>query len=372
MKPIYLDHNATTPVDPRVLEVMIPFFLEKFGNASSRSHYYGWEAEAAVDLSREKIAYLLGSRDPKNIVFTSGVTESNNLALLGLFKGRSKSHLITQVTEHKCILEVSHFLEKEGHAVTFLPVDREGFVTPEDVARAIRPETLVCSIMAANNEIGTIHPLRELISICHSKNVLFHTDAAQALGRVDIQVERDGIDLLSFSGHKIYGPKGVGGLYVRRGILLSPLFYGGGQERGMRSGTLNIPGIVGLARALEIVCEEREGENQRLRELQNFFLEQLKNSEKPFVLNGPPVSARLPTNLNLSLLGIKAEDLIRTLPGFAFSTGSACASGSTEPSYVLSSITSNKERIDSAIRLGLGRGTVRGHLEKFIQALNQL
>ncbi|MDO8519495.1 MAG: cysteine desulfurase family protein [Deltaproteobacteria bacterium] len=366
MKPIYLDYNSTTPVDPRVFEAMKPYFTEKFGNAASATHAYGWEAAEMVEMARESIANNIGADDKKTIFFTSGATESNNLAIKGLARGAGKKiHIITQKTEHKCVLDSCAEMEKEGHQVTYLDVDADGKVSPEAVTKAIRPNTLLCSIMFANNEIGTIQPIREISKICHEKGVWLHSDAVQAVGKIPVDAQKDGIDLLSLSSHKIYGPKGIGALYVSKKIPLrafSPLSHGGGHERGLRSGTLNVPGIVGLAKALEICMAEMPEEAKRITALRDRMIAAFKKM-KGAHLNGHPTD-RLPGNINVSFDGVKNDDLISALPELAIASGSACASGEPEPSYVIQAITSDRQRRDGAIRIGLGRWTTEEEIDR--------
>lgn len=373
-RPIYLDYNATTPVDARVFEAMIPYFSEKFGNPSSATHVYGWEAEKAVDDARTFIAKALGAGDKRSVVFTSGATEANNLAILGLAKHAPKnSHFITQKTEHRAVLEPFKQLESEGHRVSFLEVDGEGLVNPDDVARELTDQTVLCSIMTANNEIGTIQPVTSIAAICQKRGVPFHTDAAQSLGRLDVNMEQGGIDALSFSSHKIYGPKGVGALVIRRRkppVSLAPLLVGGGHERGLRAGTLNVPGIVGMAKALELCLEERESEQKRLQKLRDDFIAGILKVGN-VVLNGS-ATQRLAGNINLSFLGIKSGDLILKTQEIAISSSSACSSGETKPSHVLSAITTNTARLESAIRLGLGRFTTPTDMQTALDCLTRV
>lgn len=371
MKTIYLDYNATTPVDPRVLKAMEPFFLEKFGNEASHTHKHGWEAHEAVDMARASIARGINAKDPKNIIFTSGATESNNLALKGVACAAKKPvHIITQKTEHQCILEACKELEHAGHEVTILDVDDEGYVNPALVQKAIRPNTVLCSIMMANNEIGTLEPVQEIAKICHKKGILFHSDAVQAVGKIPVDVQKIGVDLMSLSAHKIYGPKGCGALYI--GNLtpgqIKPILQGGGHERGLRSGTLNVPGIVGFAKALELCLEEQEAEIKRLIRLSDHLIHELVDGVEYSQLNGPRKN-RLPNNVNISFDFIAADDLIAKIPGLAISSGSACSSGNTEPSYVISAITNNKQRIAGAIRISMGRQTTKAQIDEAIKAI---
>jgi len=356
--PIYMDNHATTPVDPRVLDAMLPYFTEKFGNAASRNHQFGWEAEEAVEQARERIAALING-DPKEIVFTSGATESDNLALKGVAEMyREKgNHIITSVIEHKAVLDTCKRLESWGFEVTYLPVDDLGLVHPEAVAEAITDKTILVSIMAANNEIGTIQPIAEIGRICKERGVLFHTDATQGFGKIPIDVQAMGIDLLSCSAHKIYGPKGVGALWVRkRGprVRLVAQMDGGGHERGMRSGTLNVPGIVGFGKAAELCGEEMEAEAARLTTLREKLRVGIMSQLEEVTLNGHPTQ-RLPGNLNLSFAYVEGESLLMGLKEVALSSGSACTSASLEPSYVLRALGVGEDLAHSSIRYGLGR-----------------
>lgn len=361
-RPIYMDYHATTPVDPQVFEAMLPFFKENFGNPASRNHPYGWDAEAAVDRARQQVARLIGAAG-KEIVFTGGASESNNLAIKGVldFHRDKGTHLVTCATEHRSVIDACRSLERKGLArVTVLPVDRYGRVDPRAVDDAITPQTVLVSIMFANNEIGTIHPVAEIGKVAKRRGVLFHTDATQAVGKVPVDVESMGIDLLSLSAHKIYGPKGTGALYVRARnprVRLSPLIEGGGQERGLRSGTLNVPGIVGLGRACELAAQAMADEAQRLTSLRGRLHEALIAGLDRVVLNGHPTE-RLPGNLNLSFGFIEAESLLMVLNReIALSTGSACSSATLEPSYVLKAIGQGDELAHASIRFGLGRFT---------------
>ncbi|MBX7149943.1 cysteine desulfurase [bacterium] len=370
-RPLYLDYNATTPLDPAVLADMLPYFTEKFGNSSSGSHIYGLEAQVTIDHCRKKIAELLNFPHPDHIIFTSGATEANNLALKGLAHGaKSKIHLITQKTEHRSILEVAKSLEKEGHHLTILPVDAHGLVKPADLEAAITPETALISIMAANNEIGTIEPIREIAEICREKNILFHTDAVQALGKIHFSYTDLLFDMMSFSGHKIYGPKGVGALVLGPRVKLSsikPLFHGGGHQQGMRSGTLDTASIVGLTRALELSLINYKTESVRLTELRDYMIKEL-SSLKGFTLNGHP-TMRLPNNIHFSLGGVTNTDLIQRMPQIAVSSGSACASGSGLPSHVMSAITQDQNRLSSSIRMSLGKSTTKEDVDLAIRCI---
>lgn len=354
---IYLDHNATTPVDPRVVEAMLPYFTEKFGNAAS-DHAYGIEAKRAVDKAREQIAAIINAR-PEEIIFTSGATESDNIALFGVAEKYADKgdHIITCVTEHKAVLDCCKQLEKMCKRVTYLPVDQYGLVDPDDVRRAITPQTILISIMAANNEIGTLAPLEEIGVIAKEHNILFHTDAAQMVGHLPVDVQAMNIDAMSLSAHKVYGPKGIGALYRRRSnprVLLEPRIYGGGHERGIRSGTLNVPAIVGFGEALEIASREMESDAARFRAWTQQMYQRLEEEIEKVQLNGHPTQ-RLPNNLNVSLPGIDAKALVMNLENVAISTGSACTSASVEPSHVILALGFGKERAHSAIRISVGR-----------------
>lgn len=357
--PVYLDYQATTPTDPRVLEAMLPFFSERFGNPHSVTHAYGWRAEEAVDHARAQIGALIGA-DPREVIFTSGATESNNLALKGIarFYGNGKNHIITCVTEHKCVLETCADLEREGYDVTWLPVDADGILDPAEVERAITDRTLAVSIMAANNEIGVLQPIAEIGRICREHDVFFHTDAAQAAGKVPIDVGSMNVDLLSISSHKIYGPMGIGALFVRRRprTRISPLFSGGGQERGMRSGTLPTPLCVGLGLACEISGDELDPESVRLTALRDRFRDGILERLSGVRVNGH-AERRLPGNLNLSFADVEGEGLMAGLPDLALSSGSACTSASLEPSYVLRAIGVADDLSHNSIRFGFGRFT---------------
>lgn len=373
-RPIYLDHHATTPLDPAVLAAMMPYLTEKFGNASSRTHRYGWEAEEAVHTAREQVAALINAR-PEEIIFTSGATESDNLALKGIARAyRSKgTHIITATTEHKAILDSCKALEAEGFAVTYVPVDRQGFVNPDDIRKAITPHTILISVMYVNSEIGTIAPLAEISAIAHEHGVPFHSDAVQGVGKIPCDVNALQVDLLSISGHKIYGPKGVGALYIRKTrpkrLRLQPLIDGGGQERGWRSGTLNVPGIVGLGKACAVAQQLWPEESQRLLELRQRLYNSLTSRLDDIVLNGP-LEQRLPGNLNMSFAYVQSESLLMSLKDtVALSAGSACSSGSHEPSYVLKAIGVDDTMASASIRFGLGRGTTEAEIDTVIAAV---
>lgn len=356
---IYLDSHSTTPCDPRVFEAMRPYFTEICGNPASRDHRFGREAEAAVETARAAIASLIKA-DPREIIFTSGTTESNNLAIKGLARQYAEkgNHIVSAVTEHKSVLESLRRLEQEGFEVTLVPVDGNGLVDPREIERAITPKTILISIMAANNEVGTIAPIAEIGRIARNKGVCFHTDAAQAFGKIPLDVEAMKIDLMSFSAHKVYGPKGIGALYVRRErprVRLLPIVDGGGHEQGLRSGTLNVPAIVGFGRAAEIAAQEMGAEGQRVAALRDRLYQRIAASLDEVYLNGHP-TLRLPGNLNLSFAYVEGEALLQELTDeIAVSSGSACASASLEPSYVLQALGVGPERLHTAIRFGVGR-----------------
>jgi cysteine desulfurase len=357
--PIFMDNHSTTPVDPRVVEEMLPYFTTKFGNAASRSHSFGWDAEAAVDTARRRIARLIGARDSKEIVLTSGATESDNLALKGIaeFRKDQGNHIVTTVVEHKAILDTCKRLEKSGFEVTYLPVGADGRVDPDDVKHAIRPKTVLVSVMLANNEIGTVQPLEEIGKITRARGVLLHTDAVQGVGKVDFDVERMNVDLASLSAHKMYGPKGVGALYVRRSrprVRLVAEMDGGGHERGMRSGTLAVPLIVGFGKACEILVQEGKAEAERLLRLRERLRGRILSRLDEVYLNGS-LEHRLPGNLNLSFNFVEGEGLMMAIKDVAVSSGSACTSSSLEPSYVLRALQVGDELAHSSIRFGLGR-----------------
>ena len=356
--PIYMDNQATTAVDPRVVEAMLPYFTEKFGNPASRNHEFGWKAEEAVETSRAQIARLIHA-SPREIVFTSGATESDNLAIKGVADAyRAKgNHIITQATEHKAVLDTCRRLEQSGCEVTYLPVSKDGLIDLDELRRAITPKTILISIMHANNEIGVLQPIEEIGKLAKEKNVLFHVDAAQSVGKIPVGVEKLGIDLLAISAHKIYGPKGVGALYVRRKnprVELSPMMDGGGHERGMRSGTLNVPGIVGLGKACEFCQKEMAGEGERLRALRDKLKDAVLSQLDDTSINGS-MTHRLPGNLNLSFTGLEGDALLMGINDVAVSSGSACTSATLEPSYVLRALGVSEDLAHSSIRFGLGR-----------------
>jgi cysteine desulfurase len=369
--PIYLDYQATTPTDPRVLDAMLPWFTEKFGNSGSVTHAYGREAGHAVEAAREQVAALIGA-EPREIVFTSGATESNNLALKGALRfGRDgRNGLVTLATEHKCVLESARALEREGFRVAILPVRSDGLIEFSALERAIDDSTAVVSVMAAHNEIGVIQPIAEIGALCRARGVLFHSDAAQAVGKIPIDVNAMCIDLLSISGHKVYGPKGIGALYVRRRprARLVPLIDGGGQERGLRSGTLPTPLCVGLGAAMALAQEEMAEEAQRLTVWRQRLLAGLKAQVPGLRLNGEALR-RLPGNLNLSFPDVSALDLMAACPGLALSTGSACTAAEVEPSYVLRALGLSDELAQASIRIGLGRFTREAEIPAIIETL---
>jgi cysteine desulfurase len=364
--PIYLDNNATTPLDERVLEAMVPYLRENFGNPASSTHAFGWTAGAAVDLAREELAAAVGA-SPEEILFTSGATESDNMALLGLL--RPGDHLITAATEHEAILEAAHYLERAGIRITVLPVDGHGVVSPDALREAMEPHTALVSIMLANNETGTLNPVRELVEVAHEFGVPFHTDAAQALCKIPVDVEELGVDLVSFSAHKCYGPKGVGALYVRRRpapgvrrVRPEPLLHGGGQERGLRSGTLNVPGIVGLGRAASLGTAALPEEAAMISDLRDSLFERLRSGIPEVRLNGHPTE-RLPGTLNVSFPGIDVGELLGALPDVAVSAGSACASSNSEPSHVLKAM-GLEDGTAAVVRFSLGRFTTFDEIER--------
>ena len=373
--PIYFDYNATTPCDPRVVDAMLPYFTRDFGNAASKGHAYGWIAEEAVDIAREQVAALIGA-EAGEIVFTSGATESVNLAIRGVYEtyGVKGKHVIICAIEHKAVLDTCHYLESIGGEVTVLPVDRDGLVDPGALEAAIRPDTILISIMYANNETGVIMPVRGIGSVAKKHNVIYFTDATQAVGKIPVDVLEDGVDLLSLSAHKMYGPKGVGALYVRRKnprVKLTPLQYGGGHEKGMRSGTLNVPGIVGLGKAADIALREMKEEATRLRELRDLLLEGLL-ALPGTVLNGS-VDHLLPHTCNVAFSGLDSQVMISQLnKHIAVSSGSACTSASLEPSYVLRALGIGDELASSSIRFSLGRYSTKEEVLKGIEIVSNV
>jgi cysteine desulfurase len=369
--PIYLDHHATTPVDPRVLDAMLPYFREDFGNAASKTHVYGWRAEAAVEVAREEIARAIGAGDPREIVFTSGATESDNLALKGVALARPSGHVVISAIEHPAVSDCAAALERQGYAVSIVPVDAYGRVAPSDLAAALRDDTRLASVMWANSEVGTLQDVAALAAVCRERGVPFHTDAAQAVGKVHVDVVAAGVDLLSLSAHKLYGPKGVGALYVRRGrprIVLEPLFHGGGHEGGRRSGSLAVPLIVGMARALTLAAEGMDDEAECLAGLRDRFRDRLCARVPGVHVNGHP-SERLPGNLHVSIEGVPADGLVAAVPEVALSTGSACSSGSTEPSPVLRALGLPESRVREGLRVGFGRSNTEAEMDFAVDRL---
>jgi cysteine desulfurase len=370
--PIYLDNNSTTPCDPRVVEVMLPYFTEKFGNSASRNHTFGWEAEEGVEHARKQIARIIGA-DAKEIIFTSGATESNNLALQGIVAMyREKGdHIITSATEHRAVIDTAKYLEKKGVTVTFLPVDKAGMVSPDDVRNAITDKTILISVMFANNEIGTINPIAEIGKVAKEKGIIFHCDATQAVGKIPVNVQETGIDLMSFTSHKIYGPKGVGALYVRRRaprVRLEPMIYGGGHERGMRSGTLPVPLIVGFGKACELCEQEMATEAVRMAKMRDRLQEGIMGAMEEVYLNGHPTE-RLPGNLNISFAYVEGEALLMGVKEIALSSGSACTSATLEPSYVLRALGVGSDLAHSSIRFGFGRFNTDEEIEYTIDRM---
>ncbi|OLY94672.1 IscS subfamily cysteine desulfurase [Cnuella takakiae] len=372
--PIYLDHNATTPCDPRVVEAMIPYFTEAYGNAASRNHPFGWKAEEAVDYAREQVAKLINA-DPKEIIFTSGATEGDNLAIKGVFEmyATKGNHIITCNIEHKAVLDTCKHLEKEGAEVTYLEVSDKGLVTPEQVEAAIKPNTILIALMYGNNEIGTLMPIREIGAIARKHGVLLFTDGVQAVGKIPVDVKADNIDLMAFTAHKMYGPKGVGALYVRRKnprVKVTAQMDGGGHERGMRSGTLNVPGIVGFGKACELAMNEMQQDAERLSKLRDKLEGALMQLEEAYI-NGDPAH-RLPHVTNISFKYVEGEGL---LMGFnkdiALSSGSACTSASLEPSYVLKALGLGDDLAHSSLRFGLGRYTTEEQIDYTIEAISK-
>jgi cysteine desulfurase len=377
--PIYMDNHATTPLDPRVLEAMMPYLTGIFGNAASRNHSFGWEAEQGVEKAREQIAKLIGAT-AKEIIFTSGATESTNLAIKGVAEMyREKgNHIITQVTEHKATLDTCKRLEKSGFRVTYLPVMADGLIDLEDLKRAMDDQTIIVSIMYANNEIGVVQPIAEIGKLCKEKGVIFHSDAVQAVGKIPVNVITDGIDLMSLTSHKIYGPKGVGALYVRRRnprVQLAEQINGGGHERGMRSGTLNVPGIVGMGMACELCMNEMAAEAERERELRDYLKNKLETALDYTQVNGN-MDHHLPGNLNMSFVYVEGESLLMGINDIAVSSGSACTSATLEPSYVLKALGLGDDVAHSSIRFGLGRFNTKAEVDyvsdKIIQVVQHL
>jgi cysteine desulfurase len=373
--PIYMDYHATTPVDPRVLEAMMPFFTEKFGNAASRNHPFGWEAEEAVEIARKQVADLIGA-NPKEIIFTSGATESDNLAIKGVAEMyREKgNHIITCVTEHKAVIDTCKKLEKQGLRVTYLPVQKDGRISLDELRAAITDKTILITIMTANNEIGVIQPIAEIGAIAKEKGILFHTDGVQAVGKVPFDVTALKVDLVSISAHKMYGPKGVGALYVRRRnprVLLAEQTNGGGHERGMRSGTLNVTGIVGLGKAAQLCQQDMEKDTARIRAMRDRLNAELHKNLDEIYINGS-MEHRLPHNLNISFAYVEGESLLMGINDVAVSSGSACTSASLEPSYVLKALGAGDDLAHSSIRFGLGRWTTDEELDYVVAKLTNV
>jgi cysteine desulfurase len=373
--PIYMDNHATTPLDPRVLEAMLPYFTDKFGNAASRNHAFGWSAEEAVENARQQVASLIGAT-AKEIIFTSGATESDNLMIKGVAEMyREKgNHIITQAIEHKAVLDTCKNLEKHGFEVTYLPVQRDGRVNPDDVRKAIKPSTILISIMYANNEIGVVNPIQEIGKVAKEHGIIFSVDGVQAVGKIPVDVQKDNIDLLAISAHKLYGPKGVGALYVRRRnprVQLSAIIDGGGHERGMRSGTLNVPGIVGLGKACELCQQEMAQESVRLAALRDRLKAGLEAKLDEVFINGS-LEHRLPNNLNMSFAYVEGESLLMGINDVAVSSGSACTSATLEPSYVLKALGVGEDLAHTSIRFGLGRFTTQEEVDYVIDKMVQV
>jgi cysteine desulfurase len=372
--PIYLDNNATTPMDPKVLEAMTPYFLEHYGNAASRNHPFGWEAEEAVDYAREQVAKLVGA-DPKEIIFTSGATEGDNLAIKGVYEmyASKGNHIITATTEHKAVLDTCKHIEKTGGEVTYLQVKRDGLIDLKELEASIKPSTILIAIMYANNEIGTVQPIREISAIAKKHGVLFFSDAVQAVGKIPVDVNKDGIDLMAFTAHKMYGPKGIGALYVRRKnprVKVTAQMDGGGHERGMRSGTLNVPGIVGFGKACELCRLEMETDTKRISILRDKLETELMKLEEAYI-NGS-TEHRLPHVTNISFKHVEGEGLLMGFnKNIALSSGSACTSASLEPSYVLKALGLGDDLAHSSLRFGLGRFTTEEQIDYTIKAISE-
>ena len=369
--PLYLDMQATTPMDPRVLDAMLPFMTDLYGNPHSRTHLYGWESEDAVEIARSQVAALIGA-DPKEIVFTSGATESNNAALKGVagFYGSKKKHIITTQTEHKCVLDSCRALQQKGFEVSYLPVKQDGLLDLDELRKAIRPDTAIVSVMTVNNEIGAVQPVAEIGHICRQAGAFFHTDAAQAAGKIPLDVNSLNIDLMSISGHKIYGPKGIGALYVRRRprVRLEAQMSGGGQERGLRSGTVPTPLVVGLGKACEVAMQEMEADSLHIKRLEKRLREGLESKLQGTQLNGPKdLAHRYAGNLNMSFAYVEGESLIMGLKDIAVSSGSACTSASLEPSYVLRALGVEEDMAHTSIRYGIGRFTTEKEVDRAIE-----
>jgi cysteine desulfurase len=373
--PIYMDNHATTPVDPRVLEAMLPYFTERFGNAASRNHSFGWQAEEAVETGRKQVADLIGA-SAKEIVFTSGATESDNLAIKGVAEmyRQKGNHIITAVTEHKAVLDTCKRLEKQGFEVTYLRVQRDGLVDLDELKRAITDKTILVTIMMVNNEVGVVQPIAEIGRLARERGIVFHTDAVQAAGKIAFDVNAFNVDLASLSAHKMYGPKGVGALYVRRKnprVLVAPIIDGGGHERGMRSGTLNVPGIVGFGKAAEICRHEMAAESGRIRALRDRLNDGLHANLDEIYVNGS-LTHRVPNNLNVSFAYVEGESLLMGISDVAVSSGSACTSASLEPSYVLKALGTDDELAHSSIRFGLGRFNTEEEVDYVVEKVTSV
>lgn len=369
---IYLDYNATTPVDPRVVEAMIPAYTQHFGNPSSRTHTYGWAAAQLVDQARQQIAELLGA-SPEELIFTSGATEANNLAIKGLAWQSRKKHIVTTAIEHPAVLEACESLQRQGFRLTKVPVGAGGVVEPEAVAQALEPDTLLVSVMLVNNELGTIQPVAEVAALCRERGVPVHCDATQAVGKIPVQVHQLGVDLLSLSAHKFYGPKGVGLLYLRRrspALKLQPLLHGGGQEQGLRSGTLNVPGIVGMAKALELAVTDLASETARIAALRDRLRQGLQQAYPRLLENGDP-TRRVANTLNVSFSGLDSGALVASLPLLAVSPASACATAKPRPSHVLLAIGRSADEAASALRFSLGRPTTAEEVEQAVAMVTE-
>ena len=374
MNKIYLDNNSTTQLDPIILEKMIPFFTEKFGNSSSKTHSFGWEAEAYVEKARTKITSMINS-EPNELIFTSGATESNNIAILNILKEYKNAHMITMETEHKAVLDVCRYLEKNGVEISYIRPKSDGLVMIENIIENIKSNTKLISIMHANNEIGVIQPIEEIGKLCKSKNIFFHVDAAQSLGKISIDVKKMNIDLLSLSSHKVYGPKGVGALFIDNKIKnFKSIYWGGNQERNLRPGTLPVPLIVGFGEACKIANNNFEYEYKKILDLRNILLNTLKNNINDLIINGN-LTYRLPGNVNLSFPSLNGQSIIHMLPNIAVSAGSACTSSSPKPSHVLLSLGLNKQLINSSLRIGIGRFNTKEDMniaaESIIKAVNK-
>ena len=373
MQQIYLDNQATTPLDPKVFSAMEPWFTEKFGNASSRNHTYGWEAEEAVEIARESVAATIGAL-PKEIIFTSGATEANNIALQGAAKSYQDQgrHIITVKTEHKAVMDVCQHLSKNGFDITYLPVDKDGILDLNKFEDAIRDDTILASVMHVNNEIGVIQPIKELGAICKNRGIIFHVDAAQSMGKLSINVDDMGIDLLSISAHKLYGPKGVGALYVRRKnprVQLQPIMFGGGHECGIRSGTLPVPNIVGLGKACDIAANVMIEENLRISQLRDSLLRGIRAENLNASINGS-MEHRVAGNLNMSFPGANNEAIIAAVPDIAISSGSACTTSTMEPSHVLLALGMSKNEVYSSLRFGIGRFNTEEEIQIAVKSIN--